>query len=196
MIGFQKYEKLNLNYVMTNKNHLTGTDRVVEAYDIIKKDEEFDIIVNVQGDEPFIKKENIEDCINSLKNNDKAIASNGLSNLKTINDIASHSSVKAAISKNKKLLYLTRSNIPYPNIRTSNINYYKQLGLYGFKPEALDIFKKNTPSNLEKAESVEILRLLENDAYVTTFIVEVEGPSVDTSNDLETVRSIFKIKPI
>ena len=89
---------------MTNKNHLTGTDRVVEAYDIIKKDEEFDIIVNVQGDEPLLK-ENIEDCINSLKNNDKAIASNGLSNLKTINDIASHSSVKAAISKIKITLF-------------------------------------------------------------------------------------------
>ncbi len=188
--------ELKLNYIMTSKDHATGTDRVAEAYEIISKKKLFDMIINVQGDEPFIKKENIEDCINALKNKPEALAANGISNLTSINDITSHSSVKASISKGKKLLYLTRSNIPYPNIRTANIKYYKQLGLYAFRPKALEIFKNNEPSNLEKAEAVEILRLLENDVYVTTFVVDVEGPSVDTSNDLETVRTIYKNKPI
>ena len=122
-------------------------------------------------------------------------ASNGICKITDMNDLLSHSSVKAAISKHYKLL-LTRSSIPYPNVRTLNINYYKQLGLYAFKPEALEVFKNHSPSNLELSESVEMLRLLENDKIVKTFMVDINGPSVDTYNDLLAARNILKSKPV
>jgi len=189
-------EKFGFNFIMTGSEHPTGTDRIAEAYEIIKKKENYDIIVNVQGDEPFVNQKHIDDSINSLKENPDAHASNGICKLTDLNDLMSHSSVKAAISKNYKLLFLTRSGIPYPNVRTLNINYYKQLGLYAFKPEALDVFRGNAPSNLELSESVEMLRLLENDKIISTFMVDIIGPSVDTYNDLLAARNILKSKPL
>lgn len=189
-------EKFGFDFIMTSSEHPTGTDRVAEAYDIIKKKEKYDIIVNVQGDEPFVNQNHINDSINSLIENPDAHASNGICKIINLNDLVSHSSVKVGISKNYKLLFLTRSSIPYPNVRTLNINYYKQLGLYAFKPEALDVFRNNSPSNLELSESVEMLRLLENDKIVSTFMVDINGPSVDTYNDLLSARNILKSKPL
>lgn len=189
-------DKLGFNYIMTSSEHPTGTDRVAEAYDIIKKKETYDIIVNVQGDEPFVNQKHIDDAINTIKGNSEVHASNGICKITDMNDLLSHSSVKAAISKHYKLLFLTRSSIPYPNVRTLKINYYKQLGLYAFKPEALEVFKNHSPSNLELSESVEMLRLLENDKIVKTFMVDINGPSVDTYNDLLAARNILKSKPV
>lgn len=187
--------KFRFNVIKTIGNHATGSDRVAEAYHLISKSENYDLIINVQGDEPFINKQHIEDCILAIQNNPDADAANGVSIIRNQNDLLSHSTVKATISKNKKLLFLTRSNVPYPNIRTQQITYYKQLGLYAFKPKALSVFNDNHPSNLEQAEAVEILRLLENDTYVTTFAVEILGPSVDTYNDLLTARNLLSNKP-
>jgi 3-deoxy-manno-octulosonate cytidylyltransferase (CMP-KDO synthetase) len=188
-------EKLNLDYIMTSPDHLTGSDRVAEAYSKIKMLKEYDIIVNVQGDEPFVTQKHIDECIKCLKENPGSQASNGICKISNQNDLLSHSSVKATISNNYKLLFLTRSSVPYPNVRTINTNFYKQLGLYGFRPEALEIFNENMPSNLEKSESIEMLRLLENDKIISTFMVDINGPSVDTFNDLLSAREIFKNKP-
>ena len=172
---------------MTKKTHLTGSDRVAEAFFKLKK---FDSVINIQGDEPFISKNLIAKCLRKLKNNKTQVVE-GISPIENISDVLNSGVVKVVINKTK-IIAVSRFPIPYTQNKFSNFKYYRAVGIYGYKKRALQIFKQKKQKYLEKAESVEILRILENNMDVNYFIGNIRGPAVDTQNDLDKAEKILK----
>tara|TARA_B100001769_G_C22103434_1_gene595933 strand:+ start:1839 stop:2561 length:723 start_codon:yes stop_codon:yes gene_type:complete len=180
-------EKLKIKFIMTKKTHLTGSDRVAEAFFKLKK---FDSVINIQGDEPFISKNLIAKCLRKLKNNKTQVVE-GISPIENISDVLNSGVVKVVINKTK-IIAVSRFPIPYTQNKFSNFKYYRAVGIYGYKKRALQIFKQKKQKYLEKAESVEILRILENNMDVNYFIGNIRGPAVDTQNDLDKAEKILK----
>ena len=180
-------KKFKLNFIMTNKNHPTGSDRVAEAFYKLKN---YDCVINVQGDEPFISKKIIQNCLAKLKKKDIQ-AVEGLSPINNISDILNSGVVKATINDDK-IISVSRFPIPYTQNKFSKFRYYRAIGIYGYKKKALDIFRKKKQKYLEKAESIEILRIIENNLDVNYFIGNIKGPAVDTKNDLDIAEKILK----
>jgi len=180
-------DKLNVKYIITSKTHQTGSDRVAEAFFKLKK---FDAVINIQGDEPFIKKKLILKCLNELKKkNVETVA--GISPIDNVGDILNSGVVKATIN-NKKIISLSRFPIPYTQNKFSKFNYYRIIGIYGYKKKSLNIFKNNKFKYLELSESIETLRLIENNMDVKYFIGKINGPAVDTQNDLDLAEKILR----
>ena len=178
-------DKNNMNVIMTNKEHPTGTDRVGEVAEKIKAD----LYVNIQGDEPLIEPETIEKAILPFYDDEKLLLTNLMTKIKNPVDVVTN--------KDGYGVYLTRSTAPYPKGRI-NYDYYKQVCVYGFKPESLKFFceygKKYGKAKIEAIEDIEILRFIEN-AYRIKFIeVETDSIAVDTVKDLERVKLIMQRK--
>ena len=188
----KKCEELGMRFIMTKTNHQCGTDRVAEAFFKLRK--KYDIIVNVQGDEPFIKSREIEKCVYIMRKNPKYLSVNGVAEIKNSSDIINSGVVKVILTKNSLIPYLSRSPVPYPHIKQIRFNYFRQLGLYGFRKEALEIFRKNKPGHLELFESIEILRLIENNIDLYSFKSKIDGPAIDTAGDLKTAQRILDAK--
>ncbi len=186
---FDCVESFGGNAIMTSPLHKSGTDRVAEAYRKIGKD--FDVVVNVQGDEPFIHKEQIMALIECFNKKDTDIAtivkpfspSDGLEALLNPN------SPKVTVSKDMKALYFSRSVIPY--IRgveqekwLDTHTFYKHIGIYGFRTNVLQEVTRLPQGVLEKAESLEQLRWLENGYSIRVAVNEFETVGIDTPEDL------------
>jgi 3-deoxy-manno-octulosonate cytidylyltransferase (CMP-KDO synthetase) len=173
--------------IITHTPHVSGTDRCAE---IAAMYPEATIIVNIQGDEPYIQPEQIDLAVKTLQNN----ASCAVATLaKKITDAASldrSDVVKVVFSKNTgEALYFSRHSIPFarnvaPEQRLENIDYYKHIGLYVYRQEALQKIAGFTPSPLETAESLEQLRWLENGLRIAVGITELETISIDTPEDV------------
>jgi len=99
--------------------------------------------------------------------------------------------VKVAINK-KEIMYFSRQAIPYTQNKFSNFSFYRAVGIYGFKKKSLKTYVNHTQGYLEKTESIEILRLLENNIKVSYFIENIKGPAIDTENDLDIAKKIMK----
>ncbi len=180
-------------YVMTSELHKSGTDRCAEAlFEYEKKTgKTFDAVINIQGDEPFINKEHLFKVIEILKKSESQISSL----VKKINknaDIFNPNKPKVIFDKHMNAIYFSRSPIPF--IRDAEQaewhnrhNFYKHIGLYGYKSEILKQITLLNQSSLEKAESLEQNRWLENGYKITLDITEFESVSIDTSEDLEFV---------
>lgn len=177
------------NAIMTSPNHNSGTDRIAEAFGKIGKD--FDVIVNVQGDEPFIHKEQIEDLINCFNEKDTEIATivKPFSAIDGIKSLINPNTPKVTISKDMRALYFSRSVIPY--IRgveqekwLEKHTYYKHIGIYGFRADVLMNVTKLPQGKLEKAESLEQLRWLENGYSIKVAVSNFETVGIDTPEDL------------
>lgn len=186
-------DKNNMNVIMTNKEHPTGTDRVGEVAEKIKAD----LYVNIQGDEPLIEPETIEKAILPFYDDEKLLLTNLMTKIKSPVDVVNCTIPKVITNKDGYGVYLTRSTAPYPKGRI-NYDYYKQVCVYGFKPESLKFFceygKKYGKAKIEAIEDIEILRFIEN-AYRIKFIeVETESIAVDTVKDLERVKLIMQRK--
>ena len=177
---------------MTSPNHPTGTDRIAE---IASKMEGFDLIVNIQGDEPFIHPQQIEAVLKVFEKNKSAQIATGVRAIKNQLDIENPNVVKAVFGKNGKALYFSRSLIPFlRNIKKedwSTITFYKHIGMYAFRRDALLEITTLTPSRLEKLESLEQLRWLENGFEI--FITELPFDSfgIDTPEDLNEAEKIM-----
>ncbi|MCL4116033.1 UNVERIFIED_CONTAM: hypothetical protein GTU68_057964 [Idotea baltica] len=189
---FLHCEQNNANVIMTATHHQSGTDRCAEALELI--DEHFDIVVNIQGDEPFIQPELISElCQVFLYENvgEAPEIATLVSPLKNIEDSENPNVVKAVFNVNKKALLFSRSPIPFQRNKNEEITYYKHIGLYAFRTEILKKLVKLPVSNLEKIESLEQLRWLENgyEIYVTT--TNHETHSIDTPEDLELVKKLY-----
>jgi len=178
---------------MTSPNHPTGTDRIAE---IAQKMEDFDVIVNIQGDEPFIHPQQIEAVLKVFEKNKIARIATGVRVIKNQNDIENPNVVKAVFGKNGKALYFSRSPIPFlRNIKKEDwgtIAFYKHIGMYAFRRDALLEITKLKPSRLESLESLEQLRWLENGFEI--FIIELPFDSfgVDTPEDLEEAEKLLR----
>lgn len=182
--------------IMTDENHTCGTERCEEALQIIEQTgEKFDIVVNIQGDEPLIQKEQLLSAIAPFKDPQTQITTL----CKMIEDTQTLSSpnvVKVVFDYNKNALYFSRSIIPFDRNETLEYsiakgNYFKHIGLYAYRAEVLKELVKLYASRLEKIECLEQLRWLEEGYKIKVEITEFESIGVDTPEDLEKINSEF-----
>ena len=173
------------NVIKTSENCLTGTDRIAEA----NKALDYDFVVNVQGDEPLVKSEDIKKVFDSMKEDISNII-NCYCDIDK-NEIQMSSIPKVVISESGKLIYMSRSGIPFDKNLKSNA-MYKQVCIYGFSKFHLEKFMAHPyKSSNESIEDIEILRFLEMDIPVQMIKVEKGSIAVDTPDDLERIKKIF-----
>jgi 3-deoxy-manno-octulosonate cytidylyltransferase (CMP-KDO synthetase) len=167
------------NAIMSKRSHESGSDRIAEAV----QDLDIDIVVNVQGDEPFVKREPLEKVIAVFSDAKVQVASlmQVLTDTALIQD---PNYVKVAVDKNNNALFFSRSVIPYPRITDSPITYYEHIGVYAFQKQALLNFTNWPMSPLEAAEKIECLRYLENGVSIKMVVTEYMGVEIDTPADL------------
>ncbi|MEA3500156.1 MAG: 3-deoxy-manno-octulosonate cytidylyltransferase [Candidatus Marinimicrobia bacterium] len=177
---------------MTSKDHQSGTERIGEI--LSKYDAKF--YVNVQGDEPFISPQVIDNTIKLLLNNPKFSVTTTAINFQNIDEWKNPNRVKVVLNDHNEAMYFTRANIPYPRNKWKNYppNTYKHLGLYCYRKEAIVDFIKLHPAELERTESLEQLRFLVNGFKIGVHITDEESPSVDTKDDLEIIKKWAKKK--
>lgn len=177
-------EKLGIKAMMTSDKHPTGTDRVAEVAQKIYAD----LYVILMGDEPLISATDIEKLLNSISEDQKDDAVMMTERFVDPVDLANMSTIKLAINDEGRLIFMSRSPIPYPK-DAIGYSFYKNVGCYALKKETLDFFLKTKPGNIERAEGIELLRLLENNKNVLTVPIESDSMAVDTKKDLERIRS-------
>ena len=186
------------NVVMTSALHQTGTNRCIEALEIINKtaDVPFDAVVNIQGDEPLLEPSQLTELIDCFQDSNTNF-STLVTPVTRVDDLFNESEVFVTFDKNRDALYFSRSVIPHlrgvdKSKWIEETTIYKHLGLYAYTAEALSEFAKMEISPLEKLESLEQLRWLENGGKIKVGITEHDSIPVDTIDDLERVRDIYK----
>lgn len=181
----------NIKFLKSLKSHNTGTDRIAEFADKFNSD----IIVNIQGDEPFISKDDLISIINEFKSD-----SNNLVNvvslmikLSNIDEINNPNNVKVVVDNNNDSILFSRSIIPFDRDDLKP-NYYKHIGVYAFRSLYLKKFAKYDQTPLEKAEMIEALRIVEHGEKIRMIEIFKEHVSIDTIDDLKMAESILKQK--
>ena len=186
------------NIIMTKASHISGTERVVEAASNI----DYDMIVNVQGDEPFIKPKLIEDLFNSLEKSDTIISS-VMQRIKKKKDLVNPNCVKVITDKNNDAICFSRSIIPHikedvekvwdnNGIIYDRFNFYKHIGVYGYKKNFLDSYLKLKKSSLENLERLEQLRVIENGIRINMIETKYNSLSIDTIEDYKYALELIK----
>lgn len=176
--------------IMTDSMALNGTARCFEAYEKIKQVEGgFDYLINIQGDEPFIKPEQIAEVAELIKSCDCLIATLA-KEITDPGDLWDDSTVKVALNDHNKAMYFSRNAIPYlQGVEKSQWlqrrKYYKHIGIYAFKTAGIGNIKVLEPCDVEKAESLEQLRWLANGFKISVGITNHQTISIDTPSDLE-----------
>lgn len=165
--------------VMSKKNHESGSDRIAEA----AADMDVDIIVNVQGDEPFVQKDPLEKLLATFKDPTVQVASL-MQELKDAASIEDPNYVKVAVDRNMNSLFFSRSVIPYPRDKNITIPYYEHIGVYAFRKQALLNFTNWPMTPLEAAEKIECLRYLEYGVPLKMVLTQYMGVEIDTPEDL------------
>ncbi|MGI8951239.1 MAG: 3-deoxy-manno-octulosonate cytidylyltransferase [Chitinophagaceae bacterium] len=169
--------------IKSKKQHESGSDRIAEAI----ADMQVDVVVNVQGDEPFIKKEPLQKLLHLFDDDDeKKIQVASL--MQVLNDeqfIKDSNFVKVAVDKNSNALYFSRSPIPYLRNKEIIPVYYEHIGVYAFRKKVLLDFTNWPITPLEAAEKIECLRYLENGISIKMVIVDYMGIEIDTPEDLQ-----------
>jgi 3-deoxy-D-manno-octulosonate cytidylyltransferase len=175
--------------VMSKKSHECGSDRIAEAVE----DMDVDIVVNVQGDEPFVKKEPLEKLLEVFEGEEgeKVQVASLMQALKTLQFIQDPNYVKVAVDKKMNALFFSRSVIPYPREHDALINYYEHIGVYAFRKQTLLDFTKWEMTPLETAEKIECLRYLENGVDIKMVITQYMGVEIDTREDLERAAALL-----
>ena len=190
------------NVIMTSTEHTTGTNRCVEAYNIVQKELkiDFDAIINIQGDEPLLEPEILISLANCFNDSSTEMATL----IRPVHDkkeLLSTSDIWVVIDKNDNALYFSREIIPHfrgahKDDWIEHHAYYKHIGMYGFTPKAIKQFASMNQTNLEKAESLEQLRWLENGGKIKVAHTAHHALSVDTQEDLEEVIEIIQKRGI
>jgi 3-deoxy-manno-octulosonate cytidylyltransferase (CMP-KDO synthetase) len=182
--------------IMTSPEHQSGTDRCAEAIEVLQKQmkEEFDVVLNIQGDEPFIQPVQLEKLMSCFNNSETQIATL-VKPIHSNPDIFNPNHVKVVIDNNFRALYFSRSPIPYIRNKdnsdwSEHHSYYKHLGIYAYKTDVLKEITKLSQSPLELAESLEQLRWLENGYRIIVETTDLESISVDTPEDLNKLNLI------
>lgn len=176
--------------IMSKKEHQCGSDRIAEAVEFMA----IDIVINVQGDEPFTDAESLTKLIDVFKNDpDKQIDLASLMvHITEENDINNPNTVKVVVDNFNLALYFSRSPIPYPRDKTVAVNYYKHKGVYAFRKQAILDFYRLPMKTLEASEKLEQLRYLEYGKRIKMVETTVEGVEIDTPEDLERAKKIWK----
>ncbi|MFC1541306.1 3-deoxy-manno-octulosonate cytidylyltransferase [Candidatus Latescibacterota bacterium] len=173
--------------VMTSSDHMSGTDRIIEASTVTGGD----IIVNVQGDEPLIEPSVIDTVVEKLLNDEEIVCSTAAFPCSDRAVYTDPNAVKVIIDNKGRALYFSRAPIPF--YRDSNFeNAYIHVGIYCFRREFLEIFSGLSQSKLERYEKLEQLRIIENGYKIGVAVTEKGAIGVDTAEDLEKVRALMK----
>ncbi len=165
--------------IMSKKNHESGSDRIAEA----AADLDVDIIVNVQGDEPFVQKDPLEKLLTTFNEPSVQVASL-MQELKDPALIEDPNYVKVAVDRNMNSLFFSRSVIPYPRDKSIAVPYYEHIGVYAFRKQALLNFTNWPMTPLEAAEKIECLRYLEYGVPLKMVLTQYMGVEIDTPEDL------------
>lgn len=182
----EKCNELGIKAMLTSDNHPTGTDRVAEVANHVAAD----YYVIIMGDEPLVSAADQKNIINNIKSAPKADAVMLTEKFKYPVDVVNDTTIKLAINKKHELIFMSRQPIPYPKGKIG-YSYYKNVGCYAIKKEALDFYLATPPGDIEEAEEIELLRLLENHKLVLTVEINSESMAVDTKKDLERVTRVL-----
>jgi 3-deoxy-manno-octulosonate cytidylyltransferase (CMP-KDO synthetase) len=166
--------------VMSKKEHESGSDRIAEAV----ADMEVNIVLNVQGDTPFVKREPLEKLLKCFDDSTVQVASM-MQVLTKESEINDPNFVKVAVDRNMNSLFFSRSVIPYPRDKKAPVTYYEHIGVYAFRKQALLNFTNWPVTPLEAAEKIECLRYLEYGIPLRMVVVDYMGVEIDTPEDLE-----------
>lgn len=181
------------NVVMTSENHKSGTDRCLEALDKVEKQlkETFDVVINIQGDEPFIEASQLALISGCFKEKNTEIATL-VKKIDLQTDLFDSNKPKVVLTADQKAIFFSRQPIPYyrgleESKWLKQHTYYKHIGLYAYRSETLRAITKLPQSSLELAESLEQLRWIENGYQITVRDTEIENMAVDTPADLQRI---------
>lgn len=176
--------------IMSKKEHECGSDRIAEAVE----DLDIDIVINVQGDEPFTDKESLEKLIAVFKadNNKQVDLASLMVHITDEEEINNPNTVKVVVDTFDFALYFSRSPIPYPRDKTVSVKYFKHKGVYAFRKEALLDFYRLPMLTLEASEKLEQLRYLEYGKRIKMVETSVQGVEIDTPEDLERAKRLWK----
>jgi len=176
--------------IMSKREHQSGSDRIAEAV----ADLDVDIVVNVQGDEPFTEEESLKKVIEVFKDDtQKNIDLASLMvEIKDWDEINNPNTVKVIVDQNNFALYFSRSPIPYPRDKEAGARYFKHKGIYAFRKQALLDFEKLPMQFIEATEKIECIRYLEYGKKIKMVETDVEGVEIDTPEDLERAKKLWK----
>tara|TARA_B100000768_G_scaffold55754_1_gene54266 strand:+ start:266 stop:979 length:714 start_codon:yes stop_codon:yes gene_type:complete len=182
--------KHHKNILFSKENHVSGSDRIAE----FAKDMEVDIIVNVQGDEPLIDKKSLQKLVNTFKlDKDKKIDLVSLMKvISNMEEVENPNNVKVVTDSDDFAIYFSRSPIPFNTTSNLKLNYFKHIGIYGFRKKSLVDFYNSKPTKLELIEKLEQLRYLESGKKIKMVISNFDGIGIDTMEDLIKARNLFK----
>jgi len=171
----------------STKDHQSGSDRIAEA--IASMD--VDVVVNIQGDEPFVEKEPLQDLLNSFRDPNVAVAS-VMKKFGDGDEPENPNQVKVVCNKNNDALYFSRSPIPFKRNRSADLPYFKHVGVYAYRKQTLLDFTQWPMGSLEQTEMLEQLRYLENGVAIRMVETKTSSIGIDTPEDLERARVEYK----
>jgi len=180
-------------FIFTSSNHQSGTDRCAE---VIEQLPGYDIVINIQGDEPFIEPAQIE-LLTSCFTEEKVQLATLIKSIHSQESVYNPNSPKVVIDVNGRAMYFSRSPIPFirngePGVWAEKHQFYKHIGIYGYRTESLKAITKLPPSSLEIAESLEQLRWIENGFYIQTKVTDLETVAIDTPEDLLKLNNLLE----
>jgi 3-deoxy-manno-octulosonate cytidylyltransferase (CMP-KDO synthetase) len=185
---YQAVEGFGGNVMMTSPDHPTGTDRLAE---VARAYPEIDVVINVQGDEPLIAPQIIDDLADVFEEDTDVHMATIMTEMEQ-QEYDEPSAVKVVTDQKGYALYFSRSLIPFPRVRHEGFHVYKHVGIYAYRREFLLDFAKLAPTPLELSESLEQLRALENGFRIKVLKTDFKFVGVDTKEDLIRVNRIFK----
>ena len=186
---FQEITNNGGKAIMSQRSHESGSDRIAEAV----ADLDIDIVVNVQGDEPFVKRGPLAQLLQVFEGEEgkQVQVASLMQVLKEQKFIEDPNYVKVAIDSRNNALMFSRSVIPYPRSTSTPITYYEHIGVYAFRKQALLNFTAWAMTPLESAEKIECLRYLENGVSIKMVITDYMGVEIDTPEDLERAAALL-----
>ena len=176
--------------IMSIAQHESGSDRIAEAVQYV----ECDIVINVQGDEPFTERASLEKVLNVFYNdpNKEIDLASLMVEIHDWEEISNPNTVKVIVNQNNFALYFSRSPIPFPRDKNAGARYFKHKGIYAFRKQALLDFQKLPMQFIEATEKIECIRYLEYGKRIKMVETTVEGVEIDTPEDLERAKRLWK----
>lgn len=176
--------------IMSIKEHQSGSDRIAEAVETL----DVDIVVNVQGDEPFTERESLEKVLDAFRDdhNSAIDLASLMVEIKDWDEINNPNTVKVIVDQNNFALYFSRSPIPFPRDKDVGARYFKHKGIYAFRKQALLDFYNLPMQFIEASEKIECIRYLEYGKRIKMVETTIEGVEIDTPEDLEKAKRLWK----
>lgn len=180
------------NVMMTSSNHESGTDRCGE---VITQLTDFDVVVNIQGDEPLVEAEQLRQLIQAFDEDKTQIATLGIA-IQNQQELFNPNRIKVVVNKTGQAIYFSRNPIPYgaqmlQEFWMKNYPYLRHIGLYAYRTETLKQLVNLEPTALEKQESLEQLRWMYHGYSIQVVLTEIETPNIDSPEDVATILDLL-----